>query len=741
MESGIDYIADVPRGTHLAHFYRTQDDILEIMVPYFREGLRQHELCIWIAAEPLGVTHAASALREAVPNLDEYIRQGQIEIADDSNWYGRSQPFDSAAMARQWIDREQAALDRGYDGIRVNGNAFSLQKSDWNEFCKYEATINDSCFGRHVRCICSYPAQMCDSSELIQVAVNHQFALIKQDNRWQVVETREMRRNEAALLESERRFHRLVQEAIDALPDHIAILDDRAKIIIVNDAWRRFADANGFQGSNYALGDNYLEVCDSATGLYADEAECVAAGIRRLLDQKTGELRCEYPCHDTSTKRWFQLRARFFQEADQSHVLLAHGNVTEIKLAEEEVLRLSERLQGTNHDLQAARDSAERAKAVAEQASRAKDHFLAVLSHELRTPLTPVVLGLSMLRERTDLDPEVREMLEMVRRNVELETLLIDDLLDVTRIVRGKIELQKQRVELSTIIRRAVEVCKPDIEARRLHFGVDLGPAAPYWVEADVARLQQVFWNLLKNAIKFTPPGGCVGVRCRPTEQDVVVEVNDSGIGLDPESLSRVFNAFEQAERSITRQFGGLGLGLAISKAIVEMHGGKIEVQSEGRGRGATFRIRLPLCEPAVQPETLTPAPPPPHAVRRLHILLVEDHGVTAKMMRMVLTAEGHAVETAGDVATALEVADQENFDLLISDLGLPDGSGHDLMRQLRKRGHTLPGIALSGYGQEEDIQRSRDAGFVAHLTKPASRETVVGAVASATAKELTTSH
>ena len=390
----------------------------------------------------------------------------------------------------------------------------------------------------------------------------------------------------------------------------------------------------------------------------------------------------------------------------------------------------------TEKELATAKASAERAKAAAEQANRAKDHFLAVLSHELRTPLTPVVMGVSILQDRSDLAPAARETLEMIGRNIEMEARLIDDLLDVSRIARGKIELQKQRVELCTVIQRAVEVCKPDIEARRLHFGVDVGPAAPYWIEADVSRLQQVFWNLLKNAIKFTPPDGCVGIRCRPNEKYIVVEVNDSGIGIEPEALSRIFNAFEQAEQSITRQFGGLGLGLAISKALVELHGGLIEAYSEGRGKGATFRVRLPLTTPPGQPEVRVADTPQKRAVRPLHILLVEDHGVTAKLMRMILTLGGHTVESAGDVATALELASQHAFDLLVSDLGLPDGSGHDLIRQLRQRGHKFPGIALSGYGQTDDIQRSREAGFAAHLTKPASREAVVEAIASATAGE-----
>lgn len=371
------------------------------------------------------------------------------------------------------------------------------------------------------------------------------------------------------------------------------------------------------------------------------------------------------------------------------------------------------------------------AKDSAEQASLAKDHFLAVLSHELRTPLTPVVMALSMLDDRRDLEAGVREILGMVRRNIDLEARLIDDLLDITRIARGKIELQKQRVQLSTIISRAVEVCRSDIETRQLHFGANLGAIESCWIEADAPRLEQVFWNLLKNAIKFTPHGGCVGIRCRTIVGQAVIDVIDTGVGIEPEALSRIFNAFEQAERSITKQFGGLGLGLAISKALVEMHGGAIEAYSDGKGKGAIFRVRLPLAIPAAAPEELAPIAPPLKTTHPLHILLVEDHGITAQIMQMVLEAEGHTVERAGDVATALKLAEQESFELLISDLGLPDASGLDLMRQLRERGYRFPGIALSGYGQEQDVKRSRETGFASHLIKPASREALVETIAS----------
>ncbi|HSK11264.1 MAG TPA: PAS domain S-box protein [Vicinamibacterales bacterium] len=389
-----------------------------------------------------------------------------------------------------------------------------------------------------------------------------------------------------------------------------------------------------------------------------------------------------------------------------------------------------------------AEEALEAAKQAAEEANHAKDHFLAVLSHELRTPLTPAVAAVSMLQNDPCLDERTQESLEVIRRNVEMEARLIDDLLDVTRIVRGKIELDRRPVPLSDVIHRAVEVCKPDIDARGLHFGLDVGPCADRLVHADPARLQQVFWNLLKNAIKFTPHGGCVGVRCTERDHGLVTEVTDSGEGIDRVALPHVFNPFEQGGSRVTRQFGGLGLGLTITKGLVEMHGGTISAHSDGKGKGATFRVLLPVHaaveaalpaggQGAVAAGRTAAAPERPP----LRILLVEDHGDTAMMMGLLLAADGHEVETAGDVFTALTLAETRPFDLLLSDLGLPDGTGIDLMRTLRRRGHALPGIVLSGYGREEDIRGSIDAGFAIHLTKPTSPERLAEAVAGVTGR------
>jgi PAS domain S-box-containing protein len=385
--------------------------------------------------------------------------------------------------------------------------------------------------------------------------------------------------------------------------------------------------------------------------------------------------------------------------------------------------RLAER------ELLDAKAKAEQAQLIAESASRAKDHFVAVLSHELRNPLTPVLPALTALEKLVP--EEGREFLEIARRNVELEARLIDDLLDVTRIARGKIELDREVVDLATVLHRAAEVCRADIEARRLHFGIKIDDG-PHTVHADAARLQQVFWNLIKNAVKFTPLGGDVNIKCWRERGNAIVEVADSGDGISPEALPRLFDAFEQESRATTRQFGGLGLGLAISKALVEIHGGTIQAHSAGKGQGTTFTVTLPIAEPREIEKSLAPAAGgemSTAARRMLRILLVEDQGDTVTIMRQLLSDEGHRVQAAGDVATALELAGREEFDVLVSDLGLPDRSGHDLMRELLARGRRLPGIVLSGYGMAEDLQKSREAGFLEHLTKPVSLEALLAAV------------
>lgn len=373
----------------------------------------------------------------------------------------------------------------------------------------------------------------------------------------------------------------------------------------------------------------------------------------------------------------------------------------------------------TDLTLQRGQEELRTAKEVAERANLAKDSFLAALSHELRTPLTPALMSLLALEREEEMSDFVRAELTMIRRNIELETRLIDDLLDLTRIANGKLELHMAPLDLHGVLMRAVEICRPAIDAKQQQLILNLN-ARRTGSLGDAVRLQQVLWNLLRNAVKFTANGGAITVTSENTgEGRLQFEVEDTGIGFEPETESKLFVAFEQSGRGITRQFGGLGLGLTISRSIVEAHGGTIRGHSEGPGTGATFTVTLPLQQAAAgtsprstSPDTARPTP------RGREILIVEDHTDTRTTLQRLLERRGYKVTATHSAEQALTVAAGARFDLVISDLGLPDMTGNELMSLLRDR-HGLPGIAVSGYGMEEDVARSRDSGFLHHLTKP----------------------
>ena len=357
------------------------------------------------------------------------------------------------------------------------------------------------------------------------------------------------------------------------------------------------------------------------------------------------------------------------------------------------------------------------AKEGAETANAAKDRFLAMLSHELRTPLTPVLMAVAALEHDPALSAEVREDLAMIKRNIELETKLIDDLLDLTRITSGKLPLDIKPVDLNETIRHVCEICRPSVREKGIHLETKLD-AATGLVAADAPRLQQVLWNVLRNAIKFTPENGWI--RVTATRLDVArcqVRVEDSGIGISPEILPRIFDAFEQGGLAVTRQFGGLGLGLAICKGLVELHHGSVRAESSGAGKGATFIMELPRA-PAMETAGAVAPSAGAKAFQQLRLLVVDDHADTVRTLARLLGRAGFVVVTASDVASAVATAERESFDLLICDLGLPDGSGYDVMKRLGT-GRTVRGIALSGYGMAEDVRRSREAGFAEHLVKP----------------------
>lgn len=379
-------------------------------------------------------------------------------------------------------------------------------------------------------------------------------------------------------------------------------------------------------------------------------------------------------------------------------------DISERKRAEEERTRL------LSAEQQARRE--------AEAANRRKDQFVAVVSHELRTPLTPVLAIVSAMEADPRLPDELRDDVRTVRRNVELEARLVNDLLDLSGTAAGKVKLHFETVDAHAAVTETLDTCRKEAADRGLTLALGLDAANPY-VWADPIRFRQMLWNLIANAIKFTAAAGRVAVTSSDEGGRLALHVTDTGIGIAHEHLPRIFDAFDQGDVTVTRQFGGLGLGLTISKVLAEAHDGTLTVASEGPGRGTAFTLRLRSVEaPAPDPTPPAAGSLPPSGRDPLRVLLVEDHEDTCRVMARLLRHSGYRVTTANTVRQALAELESGEFDLLISDLGLPDGTGWELMRQISGK-RPLKGIALSGFGTEDDIRRSREVGFVEHLTKP----------------------
>jgi signal transduction histidine kinase/CheY-like chemotaxis protein len=497
-------------------------------------------------------------------------------------------------------------------------------------------------------------------------------------------------------IESTQRLEREVifnEKMLANMPSGIAFVDPTSRRFLhANDAFARMAERFG----DLPAGRDIMEIpCD-------DVKIAPQGAIERVLTFGTPFHLTEYPLKDKTGVTHFLninlLRLQGAQETVQGVLYLVEDKTRDVTLRQE--------LIGAN---------------------AAKDQFLALLSHELRSPLAPVIAMVGELEAEAPDSQSVREALEVVRRNVELEARLIDDLLDVTRISKGKLQLSFETICVHQILQRAYEICRKEIEAKNLEVEFQLRAVHTH-VEGDPARLQQVFWNLIKNSVKFTPEKGRITIATlNPVPDKIEARIIDTGIGVEHETIDKIFNAFEQGQADITRRFGGLGLGLTISKALIDAHDGKIHVQSPGKDQGSTFSVELntvlaPVGRDGDGQDQPVDREPKQFVPRHRRVLLVDDHYDTCIGMKRMLERHGYEITVAHTAEQAVEKVRTEEFDLLISDIGLPDRSGYDLMREVRLN-NDLPGIALSGFGSEQDVNQAREAGFSEHLTKPVSFE------------------
>lgn len=373
------------------------------------------------------------------------------------------------------------------------------------------------------------------------------------------------------------------------------------------------------------------------------------------------------------------------------------------------------------------------ARAEAEVANRSKDEFLATLSHELRTPLTPILGWTKVLQTKQLSDARYQEALDAIEQSAKRQAQLVDDLLDLSRIVQGKLTLNLTLVSLLTPIAAALETVGLSADAKSIRIETNLDPTVGQ-VMGDVGRLQQVIWNLLANAIKFTPNGGRIRVTLERVDRYAQITISDTGQGIDPALLPFIFERFRQGDGSITRQYGGLGLGLSIARQLVEAHGGTITAESQGEAQGATFTVRLPLV-PSSLPFKLPSAPPMQHFdLSDIRILVVEDEPATLQFIAFVLEQEGAIVTAVTSAQAALDALAQDSFDVLVCDIGMQDMDGYTLLRQIRSASapyRHIYAIALTAYATEANRQQALLAGFQQHLAKPIEPNMLVAAIAN----------
>jgi PAS domain S-box-containing protein len=538
----------------------------------------------------------------------------------------------------------------------------------------------------------------------LEVRVRERTAELAEANR--ALQAEVLERNAAQ--EVLRQQSAVLRSILDSIGDAIIVAEGPGRPLIFNPAARQFFAV----GTEPVSIDQWLDMSTIRVVNETDRADAERPLARALRGEEVDDVELTVKSPESGQQRWVLASGRPLRDPGgvSSGAVIAFRDITERRRDAQEL---------------------KEAKEAAEAASRAKDQFLAVLSHELRTPLTPALLAVADLVGKDDLDHEVRSALAVVHRNIEVESRLIDDLLDLSRAGTGRLTLDVSSVDAHRIIQHAADVCRAALDDSELELHLEL-TAPRHDVSADPARLQQVFWNLIQNAVKFTPRGGLITVRTlnapAPTTegQDTVwiAEVADNGIGIEPDRLPRIFNAFEPRDPVLRRRYGGLGLGLAISQSVVEAHGGRLTASSAGKNQGTSFTIELAAL-PGPIPSLVTadtlrllPRHDPQPRPEGLNLLLIEDNTDTLQFLARLMRERGYAVSTATDFRTARELATSAVFDLIISDIELPDGCGLEIIREVTQIRPT-PAIALSGFGSAEDVILSRDAGFAAHLTKP----------------------
>ncbi len=743
-KTGIAAIGDVPWGTHFCQFYKTKQDLLDVLVPYFRAGLEDGEYCMWVTAEPLEGDEARAAMGRALPDLDRYLERGQLEILPYGEWYLEGGAFDSREVLSAWAARLERALSTGYPGLRLTGNTFWLEKKDWKAFTDYEEEINRVIGSSRMIALCTYSLERCGIDEVLDVVKNHQFALIKQQGRWELIESSERKRvaesldRQNATLQG---INRLFGEALSCESE-----EELGRVCLAV-AKELTSSAFGFIGElrpegrldDLAISDPGWEACRIANRCGHDRV-LPSVPVRGLYGRVIREGKGFFtnaPASEPDSGGLPEGHPSFsaFLGAPLVHggklIGMAGLGKREGGYRPEDLQTLEAIAPAIVQVFMRKRDeqALHQAKQLAEAGSRAKTEFLAHMSHEIRTPISAVI-GLAEVLLTRIADAENHQFISMIRDSARSLLSIIGSILDLSRIESGKVDLHTEDFDLRRMLESLVSTY--GVMAKEKGLNLDLHvEGVPPSVRGDAEMLSQVLRNLLSNAIKYTDRGGVrILVRAQqgsPPDGGVRVRfaVEDSGIGIPADKRNQLFESFSRVHGSSVRiTHEGAGLGLAIARRLVALMGGEIGVESD-EGRGSTFWFDIALGQ-AQQPEAPGAAPRGGASglcsLPRLRVLLAEDNRTNRRFLQTVFEDCGHSVVAVADGRHAVEAVRKEEFDVVLMDVQMPELDGMSATRQIRALGGEaagIPIIALTAFAMRGDEERCLEAGMNAYVTKP----------------------
>lgn len=555
-QSGIEPVGDLQWGTHLCQFYQSADDLLRILVPYFKAGLAANESCMWVTSAPLSVEDARRALAEVVPDVDRALSRGQLEILPHDEWYLQGGSFDMDRVLAGWVERERRALSRGFAGLRITGNTAWLESTaQWRQFAEYERTINNVMVQYNMVAVCTYCLDKCGATEVMDVMANHQFALVKREDGWQVVESSERKRVAEALRQSEAKYRLLFENLSDGFAYHRVVYEAGRPVdyvfLEVNAAFERMT---GLRRDDI-IGKRVTEVLP---GIERGDFDWIGTYGRVAT---TGEP-VRFEQHAKPIDRWYSVSA--YSPARETFAV-TFEDITSRKQAQDERERLLGRVQKQAVEL--------------EKMLEQRDDMVRAISHDLRTPLTVIATQAQSIQRRPELTDRLPGRVDAILRGCERLDSMIEDLVTLARLESGQLKIEAAPVELGSFAQELKGRLAGALPADRVTLAIPEGLAA---VMADPGRLERVLTNLLSNGLKYSPADRPVELAAEARDGVVRIAVSDAGQGIAAEDRAHVFERFYRAKGA--RSADGLGLGLYITRMLVEAQGGRIWIDDAASG-------------------------------------------------------------------------------------------------------------------------------------------------------------